>query len=108
MKTFIVIFLFIMVFNIKGFAQLEGKARLYGYVQEVLPGAKNSVIVEGGEEVNKPKKPGKNYRIYVESDSRVYPVEIWINGEPFSASMDIINSTPVVFGSDNTGNKKVL
>ena len=89
-------------------AQTEGSSRLYGYVQPVLPGANNTVIVEGGEQVTEPKKTGKNYRIYIESTSRVYPVEIWIKGEPFSARMDVISSTPVEFGSEGTGNRKVL
>ena len=102
------LFLLLIAFGFKSSAQTEGSAKLYGYVQEVLPGANNSVIVEGGEQVTEPKKAGKNYMIYIESTSRVYPVEIWIKGEPYSASMDVISSTPVVFGSENTGNRKVL
>ena len=107
MKTVLLIIL-ILAFQLNTAAQTQGSAKLYGYVQEVLPGANNSVIMEGGEQVNEPKKTRKNYRIYIESASRVYPVEIWVMGEPYSARMDIISSTPVVFGSDSTGNRKVL
>ena len=107
MKTIILLIL-ILSFNSKCLGQTEGSAKLYGYVQPVLPGANNSVIAEGGEQVTEPKKTGKNYRIYIESSSRVYPVEIWINGEPYSARMDVISSTPVEFGSEGTGNRKVL
>ena len=99
MRTFL-FFLLLIVFHMNSSAQTEGSSRLYGYVQPVLPGANNTVIVEGGEQVTEPKKTGKNYRIYIESTSRVYPVEIWIKGEPFSARMDVISSTPVEFGAD--------
>ena len=107
MKTFFFL-VFVLAFQCKTLAQQEGSSKLYGFVQEVLPGANNTVIVEGGGQVNEPKKQGKNYMIYIESTSRVYPVELWIQGERYSARMDVITSTPVVFGNENTGSRKVL
>ena len=104
----ILFLLLIIAVSVTSRSQTEGSAKLYGYIQDVLPGANNTVIVEGGGQVNEPAKPKKNYRIYLESTSRVYPVEIWINGQPYSARMDVISSTPVVFGSETTGNKKEL
>lgn len=107
MKNFFLLAMIIM-FSLYASGQAKGSARLYGYVQEVLPGANQNIIMEGGEEVTNAAKPKKNYRIYIESSSRIYPVEMWIHGERYSAGMDIITQTPVVFGSDSTGNRKEL
>lgn len=107
MKNYFILAMLIL-FSQYSSGQAKGSAVLYGYIQEVLPGVNHNVIMEGGEEVASPHNPKRNYRIYIESSSRIYPVEMWIKGERYSAGMDIINKTPVVFGSDSAGNRKVL
>jgi hypothetical protein len=76
-------------------AQAKGKSVLYGYKQDVMPGVNRGVINESGEEVQSGGQVGRNYFIYISSTSRIYPAEMWINGEPYSISMEIIRSTPV-------------
>jgi hypothetical protein len=89
-------------------AQTEGNAKIYGYQQQVLPGANNNVVVEGGGETTAQNTPRKNYKIYIVSASRIYPVEMWINGTQYSVKMDIISSTPVMHGNEAAGNRKEL
>ena len=107
MKYTFLLFCFLLII-LSASAQTRGTAKLYGYVQSVMPGANLGVINEAGEEVPEKNPARKNYRIYAVSSSRIYPVEMWINGEPYSVKMDIISTTPVVHGSETMGNRTEL
>ena len=74
-------------------AQTEGPAALYGYVQTVSPGAPPRNIDEGMADAK--TQSGKNYFIYIEADTRVYPAAMWIEGVAYSPRMRTIASTPV-------------
>jgi hypothetical protein len=88
--------LILMIFTLQVTnAQTKGKSVLYGYKQNVLPGVNRGVIGEYGEEVDSKGQGGRNYFIYISSASRIYPAEMWIKGEPYSISMEIVRSTPV-------------
>jgi hypothetical protein len=104
------IFLLAVLFAVclLSFAQEKGNAKLFGYKQAVLPGTPGGVINEGGQEVSTETASKKNYRIYIQSASRIYPVEMWIEGQPYSVSMDIITTTPVVHGTEAMNNRKEL
>jgi len=85
----------LLFFTLAGAAQLKGTATLYGYRQEVLPGAAKGGIEMSGAEEKSPAKSGTNYFIYLVSDSRVYPSEIWVDGAPYSARVELVKTTPV-------------
>lgn len=76
-----------------------GKDRLYGFVQPVIPGAAAAkrVTDDAGNVVERrPEDIRFNYFIYVATTAktRIYPVEMWIKGEPFSATPKVV-TTPV-------------
>ncbi len=92
MKYLLLIGLGLIAF-ITSSAQVEGMAKLFGFKEEVIGGVNPSHIEENGEQVNR-SSTGLNYYIYLQSASRVYPSEIWINGQPFGASFHTV-TTPV-------------
>ena len=75
-------------------AQSRGSAKLYGFREAVISGVNKSHVEEGGEQVNIAGKPGVKYMIYLQSAVRVYPSEIWIDGEPYGVSLQTV-PTPV-------------
>jgi hypothetical protein len=90
-----------------GFAQTKGNAKLYGYVQSVSGGASP----ERSEGPTVATNSGTNYYIYLtsQSSSRIYPSELWINGERYGVQMKTIAETPVLFESaDPALNNKTL
>lgn len=95
MKKYIFILLF-SFYACNSMSQTKGSATIYAYEQSVLPGAQRGIIEEGGSEVVTDSRTGKNYFIYIASSSRIYPAEMWINGIPYSISMEIISRTPVI------------
>jgi hypothetical protein len=91
--------LFIILFSftgIMGFAQTGVK--IYGYVRDILPGN----IPKGH---NAPKQNTATYWIYISGSPKnpITPVELWINGENFSAKSEGDVKTPVLVPEDNTG-----
>lgn len=84
-------------------AQTKGNAVLYGYKQAVLPGANPRVISEEtGEVENVMKKANYNYFFYMSSTARLYPSEIWIDGEGHSVKVETVKKTPVEIINSNT------
>ena len=93
-------FLLTGVFSFFGcLAQTEGPAVLYGYVQTVSPGAPPRNIDEGMADAK--IHTGKNYFIYIEADTRVYPAAMWIEGVAYSPRMRTIASTPITQNNAN-------
>lgn len=86
-------------------AQTRGTATLYGYVQSVS-GGKAPEMAENGTRTSEGSR--KNYRLYAASTTRVYPVEIWIEGERYGLTAKSVEQTPVEAGDDaNIGSPKV-
>ena len=78
-------------------AQTEGSAKIYGYSEPVSKGvAPQKTIDENGKESTAENKQAFNFFIYLVSQSRVYPSEMWILGKPYSVSIERITKTPVV------------
>lgn len=86
-----------MVINCLAFAQTKGTAKLYGYVQEVSGGKRPEL--SGNAETN--GGPGKNYRLYAVSATRIYPTAIWVEGVKYGVTPKIITETPVVYVDEN-------
>lgn len=106
MKT--IFFLLITVLTgISCSAQSKGNIKLYGFEQAVA-GGKAPDINEKGLRVS--KGGGKNYFLYAQSASRIYPTEIWVEGTRYGVTIKTIEKTPVEYGDDmNVGSpKKVL
>lgn len=108
---------FFTFFVLAGFlsckAQSKGSISLYGYKQAVLPGTiPKGVTDENGKEVEIEYKPRYNYFIYTASNARIYPVEIWINGQAYAVKTNEISQTPVEHfnptGSPENGEKTIL
>ena len=87
-------------------AQTKGTVKLHAFKQSVAQG--KAPEVTDGPQVS--ERQGKNYFIYAVSPSRIYPSEIWIEGERYGVSVTTITQTPVEQGDDrNIGApKKVL
>ena len=99
MKSTILVVIF-MVLGINSFSQ--NGVKLYGFIQDVLPGT----IPKGTDENGQPIQARKSqtvYRIFLTGPSKgkIYPAEIWINGRQYAASYETIRSTPVEARSDN-------
>ena len=80
-------------------AQTEGASKIYGYKQKLMGGTIR--VDENGQEL--PRQPKYNYFIYLASTTKVIPVEIWINGEPYSVSVREVSS-PVEYVHPTSGN----
>lgn len=103
MKQFYFLFIAVFLF-VSSFAQTEGASKIYGYKQKVKPG---TIRVDGnGKSVQ--KKPQYNYFIYLASTTKVVPVEIWINGEAYSVTVNSVSSTPVEYTNPTSGENKPL
>ncbi len=79
--------------------------QLYGFRQTVIPGAAAAkrITDDAGNVIeNNTENNRYNYYIYLATSAktRVYPVEIWLKGEPFSARPETVASTPVT-ATDN-------
>ena len=77
----------------------HSKDSLYGFVQPVSPGvaAAKRVTNDAGQVVERKAEGTRyNYFIYLstQASTRVYPIEIWLRGEQFSALPKAV-STPV-------------
>jgi len=72
--------------------QSKGTAVLKAYHQPVAPGVNNGVIEEGGQEVKMPAERKGNDYIFLLSDSRVYPVELWLDGTRYGVIAEPVSS----------------
>lgn len=107
-KVFLLLFL---VFStvISGKAQTKGNSKLYGYEQQVSGGASPDRSLEPGAGTGKSARV--NYFIYLatSANSRVYPSELWIDGELYGAQVRTISKTPVLLESNDPAlNNRVL
>lgn len=97
MKKFYLAFLFsFAVFMIH--AQ-PAKDKIYGFQQRVSPGAKAAGdIDENGRLIKKKSREVFHYTIYLTtvSKARIYPVQMWINGEAFSVKSKAVAQLPAV------------
>jgi hypothetical protein len=96
---------FLLSFFLMTAAQEKGKVKLYGYYQPVSAGKAPEMNPETGLRTSAGQ--GKNYFLYAVSSSRVYPVEIWIEGYRMGVTIKTITTTPVMHGDDaNIGSPK--
>ena len=82
-----------------GNAQTRNDVKTYGYIQPVGRGVSPSMdIDEAGSVKSTGLKPGSNYFIYIAGPAtmRIYPIEMWLKGEKFSAKPTAVNNTPVL------------
>lgn len=96
----IIIFAILILAGSMSYAQSRGKVRLYAFEQNVSRG-KAPEISEGSEPQTS-SGSGKNYRLYAVSTSRIYPVELWIDGVKYGVTMNTIKQTPVEY--EDAGN----
>jgi len=97
MKNILLSF-FILTCFITCKAQSKGSITIYGYRQVVLPGTiPQDVMDDDGNRVKTAYKPRHNFFIYTASNSRIYPSEIWIDGQAYSAKTEMIAQTPVEY-----------
>lgn len=88
-KILTIIFLLVAV---QSMAQKE-KVKVYAYKEPVIGGAyQQNQIEEGGKNTPVEQKSRFNYLIYLASDERVYPSEIWIDGTAYSAGLETVTS----------------
>lgn len=67
--------------------------KLYAYKEPVIGGAfPQAPVEEGGKQTGVEQKSRFNYLIYLASDTRIYPSEIWIDGQPYSAGMETVTA----------------
>ena len=89
-----ILLMLICALNFSAFSQTGVK--IYGFYREVLPGT----IPKGTDENGKalpPPEVNVEYLVYISGPSgkRIYPVEIWIKGERYSASVTTESHSPV-------------
>jgi hypothetical protein len=76
-------------------AQTKGSAKIYGYKEPVSGAVSQRAIDENGKPVVSDAVGRFNYFIYLVTPNRVYPSELWLNGEVYSAKIETVK-TPVV------------
>ena len=70
---------------------------LYGFQQHISPGIKKAGdIDENGHFTKQKSTPLSHYTIYLAaaSKTRIYPIQLWINGEAFSVEMEVLAHPP--------------
>jgi len=89
-------------------AQTKGSVKLYGYKQPVSGGKAPEPSTDTGLRVS--RRSGNNYFIYAVSSSRIYPLEIWLEGNRYGVTVKSIKKTPVEYSNEmNVGSpKKIL
>jgi hypothetical protein len=100
--------LFLVAYKLS-IAQTKGSATLYGFVQRVSGGASPDRSQEPG--AGNTPAGGTNYYIYLVSgnSSRLYPSELWINGDLYGVQIKSMAKTPVTLDSpDPALNGRVL
>jgi len=79
-------------------SQTRTDVKIYGYVQPVSRGVSPQMDVdEAGNIKSAGTKPGTNYFIYIAGPAsvRIYPIEMWVKGEKYSAKPTSVSNTPV-------------
>lgn len=94
-----ILLLAILATGFSALAQSKGKARIYGFVQPVAPAVGQGTLDISGEEVSTGKLGSYNLMLYITASSRVYPSEVWVNGEQYSVRSMEVRTTPVKHGS---------
>lgn len=97
---------FLILISVTSYAQ--NGIRLYGYFRESVPG----IIARGNAEDGTPIKTRSSveYFLYLVSPSAaaVVPVEVWIDGNPYSLTTEKVSRTPVLSPKDKTGKSTTL
>lgn len=79
-------------------AQTNSSVKLYGYIQSVSAGAMAKGDIDESGRMVKGNDNGAmtNYRLYiaVPKSYRIYPIALWINGKPYMAKSQAVQ-TPV-------------
>ncbi|HVG42265.1 MAG TPA: hypothetical protein VM888_11695 [Chitinophagaceae bacterium] len=78
--------------------QAQASNKLYGYSQIITPGVRATADVDmDGNVIKKPVKTNYDYSIYLTTalKTKVYPLEVWIKGNAYSAKIETIAHTPV-------------
>ncbi|MFN2439942.1 MAG: hypothetical protein ABR503_12135 [Chitinophagaceae bacterium] len=94
---YLLLFSFVFIFSFVK-AQTRTDVKIYGYIQPVSSGVSPPVAIdEEGNVSSRGIKRGSNYFIYLTGPAsvRIYPIEMWVNGEPYSAKPETINKTPI-------------
>ncbi|MGE5519476.1 MAG: hypothetical protein ACM3VS_06055 [Candidatus Dadabacteria bacterium] len=107
MKYFLLLSL--LAFSVAINAQTRGSARIYAYKQGSSRGAAPRTN-EQGEVTRTNKEANYNYYLYLVSRSRVYPSELWLNGQHYNVTYKKVVS-PVVRENTNlpiTTKKEIL
>lgn len=102
MKRIFITMCLVSAFLLRTYAQ---KDKIYGFQQQVIAGAKSAGdIDENGRLIKKKTKDANRYLIYLTTSSKtkIYPVQLWINGEAFSVDMQEVINLPVVQPDTNT------
>lgn len=100
--------LLLLLFYKMSMAQTKGDAKIYGYTQSVSGGAAPDRSLEPGSVSG---SAGTNYFIYLQSGkaTRIYPSELWLDGNLYGVQVKAIAKTPVTLESpDPALHKKVL
>lgn len=100
MKYKILILTFILLTTTYLLQAQSASSKLYGFSQAVIPGAAAAkrVTDDAGNVVERRTEDIRmNYFIYLSTvaKTRVYPIEVWIKGNAFSARPETVASTPV-------------
>ena len=89
-------FIILMFIGYIASGQTQGNAKIYGYKEPVSRGASpQETIDENGNKISTTGSQAFNYFIYLVSPGRVYPSEMWLNGQPYAVSVETISETPV-------------
>jgi hypothetical protein len=94
-RTFL--FALTFLFSFVGLRAQSGN-KLYGYSQIIIPGiAAKGNIGENGNGIKQKKEPNYQYRIYLTTTSaaKIYPIELWIKGQPYSVKTEKVTKTQV-------------
>jgi hypothetical protein len=88
--------LLMLIFTLSVSAFSQSGVKIFGFYREVLPGTIPRGTDENGKAIPKPEV-NIEYLIYISgpAKTRIYPVEVWINGERFSASGTLEDHSPV-------------
>ena len=89
-----ILLMLICALSFSAFSQTGVK--IYGFYREVLPGTVPKGTDENGKALPRPEV-NVEYLVYISGPSgkRIYPVEIWIKGERYSASGTTESHSPV-------------
>ena len=106
MKNILFLLAFIFL-SFASYSQTKGAINLYGFKQSVS-GGRAPDIAEGAN-TRTSGGAGKNYFIYATSSSRIYPVEMWVEGVQYGVTITSITKTPVEYSDEtNIGSKKTV